>query len=104
MRIPSNGGYGVSTDHLLSPGKASSSRTGSHSLELFVKGIQWKHPTLCYISPICANQALKYTSQSLTSHHPVWQNWHHLFVFAAVLTVLSDFTKGLLKTTQLDLQ
>lgn len=44
MRTPSNRGYGVSTDHLLSKGKASSRGSRLHSIELLAKGIPWKFP------------------------------------------------------------
>lgn len=38
MRIPSNRGYRVSAGYLLSPGEASSGRTGLHSIEFLAKG------------------------------------------------------------------
>lgn len=44
MRIPSNGGYVVSSGHIFFPGGASSGGTVLHSIELLPKEVPWKAP------------------------------------------------------------
>lgn len=46
MRTPINGGYGISSGHILQPGKATIGGTGLHSLYLLAKGFHGNLQTI----------------------------------------------------------